>query len=157
MAESRAGLAARQVLETVAPVSWTEGDGRLRAGACACHRPLLKVTLSVAASVSPEICFGGSVVNQRAGPEANTPLQGLSSHWIPCGPWRQGRAVEVSRNRRLRGGGACVGRAPDSLAERAGARDVLKLNVNPQPHYPMNFCFLWQLTATAVPSARVKK
>ena len=79
---------------------------RERAGACPCHRPLVKVTLSVAASVSPEICFGGSVVNQRAGPEANTLPQGLSSHWIPCGPWRQGRAVEVSRNRRLRGGEA---------------------------------------------------
>lgn len=152
MAESRAGLAAGQVLETVALVSWTEGDGRLRAGACACHRPLVKVKLSVAASVSPEVCFGGSVVNQRAGPEANTPLQGLSSHWIPCGPWQQGRAVEVSRNWRLRGGEACAGRAPDSLAERAGARDVLKLSVN-----PTNFCFLWQLTATAVPSARVQK
>lgn len=74
---------------------WAQGDDRLRAGACSCDRPLVKVTLSVATSVSPEICFGGSVVHQRAEPEAKLPSQDLSSHWILCWPWWLSRGMEV--------------------------------------------------------------
>lgn len=34
-----------------------------------------------------------------------------------------------------------MGRAPDSPIEWVGARDVSKLNVNPQPHSPHEFLF----------------
>lgn len=45
-----------------------------------------------------------------------------------------------------------MGRAPDRLTDWARARDVLKLNVNPQPRHPTNSCFLWQLTAAPSPA-----
>lgn len=113
----------------------------------------MKVTCgAIAASGSLEICSGCSVVNQRAGPEANPllwrPEQSLDPASAPgCQP---GGVAEVGgENCWLRGEEPCVGRAPDSLSEWAAARDVLKLNVNPQPGYPTNFCFLWQLTAAA--------
>lgn len=35
----------------------------------------------------------------------------------------------------------CVGRAPESPTERADMRDVLKLNVNPEPCSPNEFLF----------------
>lgn len=67
--ERRVGLVAGLVLGKVAPASWPRGEDRYKAGG-----PSIKVTLYVTASVSPEICFGCSVVDQVSGPEANPPL-----------------------------------------------------------------------------------
>lgn len=63
-------------------------------------------------------------------PGAQAPLCCLWAGW-----WRW------LGNSWLLGEEPCVGRAPDSLIEWAGARDVLKLNVNPQPHSPHEFLF----------------
>lgn len=110
-----------------------------------CGGPSIKVTLYVTASASPEICFGCSVVDQLAQPEANPPhLRPGESCVVPggrVGPWVGGGDVWWQGKQQLRGEEPCVGRAPDSHIEWAGVRDVLKLNVNPQPHAPHEFPF----------------
>lgn len=67
--ESNTGLVAGPMLGEVAPASQPRGEERYMAGG-----PLMTVTLYVTAWVSPEICFGCSVVDQVSGPEANPPL-----------------------------------------------------------------------------------
>lgn len=57
------------MLGEVAPASQPRGEERYKAGG-----PLMMVTMYVTAWVSPEICFGCSVVDQVSGPETNPPL-----------------------------------------------------------------------------------
>ena len=123
-----------QVLGKVTLVFWAGGEDSTGQTSYSCRGPLVKVMLSVAVSVSPEICLGCSVVNEISGPEANPPLLGPEQFCVVPGDWA-GWWRWVG-NWRLWGEEPCVGRALDSLIEWVGARDVLKLNVNPQPHYP---------------------
>lgn len=67
-------LLAGQVLDKVTLTSWPGGEDSASQMACSCCGPLVKVTVSDAASVSPEICLGCSVVDEISGPEANPPL-----------------------------------------------------------------------------------
>lgn len=62
------------MLGKVAVASWPGGGDSTSQMVYSCRGPLLKVTLSVAASVSPEICLGCSVVDEVSGPEANPHL-----------------------------------------------------------------------------------
>lgn len=136
--ESRVGLVAGPVLGQVAPASWPRGEDKYKAGGLS-----IKVTLYVTASVSPEICFGCSVVDQVSGPEASPPLLRLEQPCVvPGGRMGRWKGTCGGRgNQQLRGEEPCVGRAPDSLSEWAGAREVLKLNVNPQLHALHEFLF----------------
>lgn len=68
------GLLAGQVLGKVTLASWPGGGDSTGQMGCSCRGPLVKVTLSVAASASPEICLGCSVVDEISGPEANPHL-----------------------------------------------------------------------------------
>lgn len=73
LAESRVGLRGGQVLGRATLVSWAVGKDSTGQTSYSCCGPLVKVMLSVAASVSPEICLGCSVVDEISGSEANPP------------------------------------------------------------------------------------
>lgn len=78
------------MLGKVTLASWPGGGDSTGQMGCSCRGPWVKVTLSVAASVSPEICLGCSVVDEVSGREANPhPLRPEQSCVVPV--------VEVGR------------------------------------------------------------